>query len=235
MAAERSLELEGVLAAGGAGVSGLLGLLLAMEAGVPVPVPSDLAMLLLGERVSAGALPLWTALVALELVAVAGTAALFLAARGPGRALLARVGPRVGLTGPRLRRASALLERRGWPALATGRTTPGLRTVTVVAAASSGVPAGRALPALVLGSSVFLQAHLALGYALGPAARELLERARLPVLVAALALLAAAALLLRRRRGAGRALAEGACPLCLAAGTLGTRPRPAPSAERAGR
>jgi membrane protein DedA with SNARE-associated domain len=75
-----------------------------MEAGVPIPVPSDLMMLLLGERVSAGALPLWLAMVALELVALAGTAALFLAA------------------------------------------------------ASSGIRVGRALPALVLGSSVFPQA-----------------------------------------------------------------------------
>ena len=48
-------------------------------------------MLLLGERVSAGALPLGLAALALELVALAGTAALFLAARGPGRALLTRV------------------------------------------------------------------------------------------------------------------------------------------------
>jgi membrane protein DedA with SNARE-associated domain len=75
MAGER--HLEEVLAAGG-GVPGLLGLLLAMEAGVPVPIPSDLVMLL-GERVSAGALSLWVAILALELVALAGTAALFLA------------------------------------------------------------------------------------------------------------------------------------------------------------
>jgi membrane protein DedA with SNARE-associated domain len=229
MAGERSLE--GVLAGAGsgAGVPGLLGLLVAMEAGVPIPVPSDLVMLLLGERVSAGALPLWLAAVALELVALAGTGALFLAARGPGRALLGRVGPRLGLTAPRLARATELLERRGWPALATGRTTPGLRTVTVVAAASSGIRAGRALPALVLGSSVFLQAHLLLGYLLGPAARELLEQARLPVLaVVAVALLAAVVLLVRRRRGVTPMLAEGTCPACVTAGLLADRAHPVP-------
>jgi membrane protein DedA with SNARE-associated domain len=229
MAAERSVP--GVLAAAGsgAGVPGLLGLLLVMEAGVPIPVPSDLVMLLLGERVSAGALPLWLAVAALEVVAVAGCGALFLTARGPGRALLVRVGPRLGLTAPRLHRATGLLERRGWPAMATGRTTPGLRTVTVVAAASSGVRAGRALPALVLGSSLFLQAHLLLGYALGPAARELLERARLPVMAVAAVVLVAVAVLLvrRRRRGAAPVLAEGICPACLAAGLLAGASRPA--------
>ena len=94
--------------------------------------------------------------------------------------------------------------------------------MTVVAAASSGVRAGRALPALVLGSSLFLQAHLLLGYALGPAARELLEQARLPVLAAAAIVLAATATLLlrRRRRRVTRVLAEGACPACLALGLV---------------
>jgi membrane protein DedA with SNARE-associated domain len=47
--------------------------------------------MLLGELVPDGAMPLWLAMVALELVALAGTAALFLAARGPGRALLSRL------------------------------------------------------------------------------------------------------------------------------------------------
>ena len=139
MAGER--WVAGVLAGAGsgAGAPGLLGLLLAMEAGIPIPVPSDLVMLLLGERVSAGALPLWLAALA-----------------------------------------------------------------------------------LVLGSSLFLPAHMVLGYALGPAARELLEQARLPVLaVAAIVLAATATLLLRRRRPrVTRVLAEGACPACLALGLV---------------
>jgi len=52
----------------------------------------------------------------------------------------------------------------------------------------------------VLGSSLFVQAHLLLGYLLGPAAREVLEQGRLPVLAAAVV------------------LADGACPACLALG-----------------
>jgi membrane protein DedA with SNARE-associated domain len=236
MAGQRSLD--GVLAGAGAGagVPGLLGLLLVMEAGVPVPVPSDLVMLLLGERVSAGVLPLWVAVVALELVALAGTAALFLAARGPGRALLARIGPGRALlarAGARLGRGDAAVHRV-LPALIAGRTTPGLRTVTVVAAAGGGIRAGRALPALVLGSSLFLQAHLLLGYLLGPAARDLLERARLPVLVAAALVLAGVAVLVlrrRRRSRTARVLAEGACPACLALGLLGTAGQPASATD----
>jgi hypothetical protein len=40
----------------------------------------------------------------------------------------------------------------------------------VIAAAVSGLSARRALPALILGSSVFLQVHLVLGLLLGPLA-----------------------------------------------------------------
>jgi membrane protein DedA with SNARE-associated domain len=219
----------GVVAAGigGVGVPGLLGLLLVMEAGVPVPIPADLVMLVVGERVAAGALPLWLAVLALELVAIVGTSATFLLARGPARALLARLGPRVALTAARLDRAAALFERRGRLALATGRSTPGLRTVTVVAAASAGLRPLLALPALILGSTVFLQAHLVLGAVAGSTARRLLGEAlgglRLAAgLALAVALVALAVWLLRRRGHSvpGQVVVEGCCPVCLLAGGL---------------
>ena len=232
MAGGRALAGVAAGAGSGAGVPGLLVLLVVMEAGVPVPVPSDLVMLLLGERVSAGALPLWLAMVLLELVALAGTAALFLAARGPGRALIARFGPgRALLAKVESRFGSPSGSGAGLPALVTGRTTPGLRTVTVVAAAGSGIRAGRALAALVLGSSLFLPAHLLLGYLLGPAAREVLEEARLPVLVAAGVVLLAVAVIVvarRRRSRVARVLSEGACPACLALGLGRTLERASP-------
>jgi hypothetical protein len=59
----------------------------------------------------------------------------------------------------------------------------------------------------------------------------------MPVLVAAaVALAAVVVLLLRGRRGrATRVLAEGACPVCLAAGLLGGAGRPAPAADAPGR
>ena len=52
--------------AGVAGLSGMLALvlLLPMEAGVPIPVPADLLMFAVGERVAAGKFPLWLAVVA---------------------------------------------------------------------------------------------------------------------------------------------------------------------------
>jgi membrane protein DedA with SNARE-associated domain len=203
----------------GFGVPALFVGLVVIEAGVPLPVPGDVLMLLVGERAAAHALPLWLAVAGLEVVVIAGTAALFFAVRGPAQGVVARFGPRLGITRERLARASVVVERRGQAAVAVGRATPGLRTLTVLATALSSLPARRAIPLLVLGGSVFIQLHLVLGFYLGPLAESAFKRAEAPAL-AVLALLVVAAVvfwLIRRGRRAGaQAWTEATCPACLA-------------------
>jgi membrane protein DedA with SNARE-associated domain len=197
-----------------------------MQAGIPIPLPFDLVLLFVGERAAAGAIRLWLAVIALEVVALVGTAALFLACRGPGNALITRLGPRVGLTRERMTRATAVIERRGRPALAIGRGMPGLRTATCVAAGASGCVRGAPSPRSLLGSSVFLQLHLFLGYILGQAAGELIETATGPAIVVLVGLVVVAAIFWvarRGRRGGAQALTEAACPLCLVLGAAGER------------
>lgn len=230
MTTKAALVRQGLLGAGtrvgSGGVPFALALLAFMEAGIPIPIPADLVMLFIGERVSAGAFPLWAALVALECVAVVGTTALFLAIRGPGKKLLDRFGPRMGVTRDRLERSRRLLERRGTGVTALGRSTPGLRTVTVVAAAGSGLEVRRALPALLLGSTIFVQGHFLLGLLLGPAARAAYERLGALTLVALVVFVAAGIVFWVKRRGqrAGSAAwAEASCPACLAIGALTAR------------
>ena len=209
-----------------AGLSGSLALvlLLPMEAGVPIPVPADLVMFTVGERVAAGKFPLWLAVTSFEVIAVLGTTALFVACRGPAQRIIARFGPRLGLTEARLRRAAAFAETRGRPGLALGRGTPGLRTLTVIAAAVSGLNARRALPALIVGSSVFLQLHLVLGLLLGPLADRAFDQAKGPALIA-LAVLAAGTVVFWRVRRRNRAAApaawmEASCPACIGVSLL---------------
>src|SRR5215469_14111900 len=211
-----------------AGLSGSLALvlLLPMEAGVPIPVPADLVMFTVGERVGAGKFPLWLAVTGFEVIAVAGTAALFLACRGPAQRAIATFGPRLGLTTARLSRATTLAEARGRPGLAVGRATPGLRTLTVIAAAVSGLSARRALPALIIGSSVFLQVHLVLGLLLGPLADRAFDQAKGPALAAAAVLAAATVafwLIRRRRRDTSAAWTEASCPVCVGVALLSDR------------
>src|SRR5215831_12586561 len=191
--------------AGAAGLSGwvALVLLLPMEAGVPIPIPADLVMFTVGERVAAGAFPLWLAVAGFEVVSIIGTTVLFLACRGPAHRLVTRFGPRIGLSRARVSRGAAMVERRGRSALAIGRGTPGLRTVTVLAAAASGLGWRRALPALILGSSVFLQLLLVLGLLVAGA--FVFWRVR------------------RGRRGGAEAWAEAACPVCVGLAIISDR------------
>jgi membrane-associated protein len=238
---------------GAAGVGGLaaLILLLPMEAGVPIPLPADLVMFTVGQQVAAGRFPLWLAVAGFEAIAVLGTTALFLVSRGPAHRLIARFGPRLGLTQARLGRATALAEARGRPGLAAGRALPGLRTLTVIAAGASGLAGRRALPALILGSSVFLQVHLVLGLLLGPLASQAFDQAKLPALAAAAALAVAALIFWRTRRqratqptltAAPAAWREATCPACIAVTLLADRvpalagltaPNPSPTGEPA--
>lgn len=203
-------------------IAAAFGILALTESGVPIPVPGDLVMLFVGERASAGQPSLLVAMLALELITLVATTALFVAARGPARAAIAKLGPRIGLTEERMARLGNLVEKKS--ALAIGRMTPGTRTVTVVVAATAPSPWRSTLPPLLIGSTIFVQGHVLLGYALGPLAREALEAARGPMLIVlGVLVLAAIAVWIKRRRGRGaaQAFSEAACPACLAVSGLG--------------
>ena len=127
------------MTAGAAGLGGLaaLALLLPMEAGVPIPLPADLVMLTVGERVAAGTFPLWLAMTGFEVISVLGTTALFLACRGPAHLVIARFGPRLGLTQARVRRGAGFIEARGLRSLGRGGL-PGLRRLELARRADAG-------------------------------------------------------------------------------------------------
>jgi hypothetical protein len=84
----------------------------------------------------------------------------------------------------------------------------------------------RALPALFLGSSVFLQFHLVLGLLLGPLAVRAFNQAKGPALAAVAVLAVATVLYWRRRRrknAAPTAWMEATCPACLGVSLLAGR------------
>ena len=98
----------------------------------------------------------------------------------------------------------------------------------MVAGAGTGLSPRKALPPLVIGSSVFLQLHLFLGYFLGSAARSALRSATGPTLAVAGALLlgAAAFWFVRRGRRAGTAgVMEAACPACIVLALASEHPK----------
>ena len=149
-------------------------LLLVEEAGVPIPIPGDFGMVLLGAQARQGRFPIWAPVLVLEAATVAGGLFLYGVSRWAGRPLVQRFGRPLRLTSERLDRAEQQLERHGAPGVAVARLVPGLRIVTAIACGVLGVPTRVFLPGLVVGSLCYVIAYVLLGYFAGPAVAQVL-------------------------------------------------------------
>lgn len=155
--------------------------LLIEEAGVPVPIPGDFLMLLLGVRARSGSIALWQAILAMEAATVIGATVLYFVARKAGRGLVYRYGPVVRLTPERLDRTERWLHRHGIAAVFLGRLIPGLRIVTAVACGVFHVPPWQFLPAMSGGALLYIVVYTLVGYIFGPPVLGFLDRLHLPL------------------------------------------------------
>lgn len=217
----------------------LFAVMLLKEAGVPLPVPSDVIMLGAAARAAAGQESVLAVIVTLEAAMLLGGTAQYLLARGPGQGLVRRYGRYVGLTPPRLERAAQTLRQGGRLAVGIGMATPGLRAVTITASGLANVAFVPFFVGLVAGDTLFLLAHILIGYAGGAGLKALAQgqhRAVGPLLLlvaVALVVIGLVGWLLLRRRAArgeqpslatmAQAWEEGSCPLCLTLGALQAR------------
>ncbi|MBM2810749.1 MAG: associated Golgi protein [Chloroflexi bacterium] len=210
------------------GLIAIFTVMLLKEAGLPVPVPSDLIMITAGVQAATGAFSLWQLGVALLVAIFVGGTIQYFLARNLGRQAIYRVGRLVGLTAARLDGAIGRLQRRGPVAIFVGLNLPGARAGIVVAAGLARLAYAVFAPWMVAGSAVFYGWHIALGYLVGPSATTLLESVHLPIVpvIAALAVVGLGGWLVLRRRRSDIAesstldslysWSEAACPACLA-------------------
>jgi membrane protein DedA with SNARE-associated domain len=188
------------------------------ELGIPSPIPSDLLMLLAGIGVRQGTYPWWLVLLVQEVATLLGTTGLYLFTRRVGRSVVERYGWLIHLGPATLARAETALQRSGWRAVLLGRLIPGLRIVTPLAAGIGGVPLRQFLPAVALGALLYIGAFDLLGYAVGPTAVNLFERAALPTgALFTLVGLALTVFLLRNAKRALPTLARGGAGAAVAA------------------
>ncbi len=139
------------------------------EIGIPMPIPTDILIVLAGIE-SAGHVPrlvFW--FFALSCASATGASGLYLITRWGGRPLVERFGRYVHLGPEQLARGERLLQRRGWFGIASGRAIPGLRYATVIVCGILKVPYLRFLTAHIVGSSLYIATFLGLGATFGPA------------------------------------------------------------------
>ena len=169
--------------------------LLIEEAGVPVPVPGDVLMLVLGDharfgtdvvvvlfgqQLRFGTIQLWQAVAATWLGTMIGSSVLYWVSRMAGRGLVYRYGRFIRLTPERLDTTEQWLKKHGSRAVFLGRLVPGLRIVTAVACGVFEVPFIAFFPAMSLGALLYILVYTLLGYFLGQPVLSLLEKVHIP-------------------------------------------------------
>jgi membrane protein DedA with SNARE-associated domain len=169
-------------------------LLFLKAAGLPLPVPGDLLMVLIGGALSQAGAPLWTAWIAFSAATFGGAMVLYTLVRRFGHRYVSNYGHYVGLTAARVAQAEDQIRRRGWRAVMIGRMLPGVRLATAVAAATFGVRAWTFACAAGVAAMVEAGVCLLVGAAVGPSIAERFETARLPLSELVLALIVAVAI-----------------------------------------
>jgi membrane-associated protein len=154
--------------------------LLIEEGGVPVPVPGDVLMLVLGVHAREGTVQLWQAIAVTWAGTMIGSSTLYFISRMAGRSLVYRYGWVIRLTPERLDQAEQWLKQHGSRAVFLGRLVPGLRIVTAVACGVFEVPFRVFFPAMSLGALLYIMVYTLLGYFLGPPVLRLLEAVHIP-------------------------------------------------------
>ena len=229
------------------GLTAIFAVMLIKSIGVPIPIPSDVIMLVAAAGAVQGRFVLWQAFAAILIALVAGGIVQYALARGPGREFIYRNGRFIGLSPERLDAASALAKRSGLFGISLMVLLPGVRAAAVAACGLAALPSRLFVPALLIGSTLFLGLHFFLGYA-GGTLLQMLARpvSAVTVAIAAVLLLAIGFVIwfeIRRHRSAPgednstAAVAADAfanwhdatCPACLALGAverLGMRDMP---------
>jgi len=138
------------------------------ESGVPMPVPSEVSVGYLGQRLNANPLALVATWIGLTLMIVLGSTNLFAASRrfGP-RLVRGRLGAALHLTPSGIARAQRWFHRWGPLAIGCSRYVPGLRWGMAVACGTLGVRYCTFWLSTAISASVWAGGLLALGVTMG--------------------------------------------------------------------
>lgn len=142
-------------------------LMLVEEAGIPLPLPNEVALMYVGYLSSQGHLDPNLAGLAATAGAAGGSAILYTLALRGGRRLIHRFGRFIHVTDARIDQAERWVQRYGMVSIPIARLTPGLRIATTIVAGVLRVPYRVVIVSVVGVSLVWSFFWIHLGRALG--------------------------------------------------------------------
>lgn len=137
------------------------------EAGLPLPLPNEVALMYVGYLAYQGRLDANLAGLVATLGATCGSALLYLIARRGGRPLIHRFGRLIHVTEERLNQAERVVAKWGPISIPIARLTPGLRIATTIVAGVLNVSYKVVLVSVIGVSLVWSYFWVHLGRALG--------------------------------------------------------------------
>src|SRR2546430_9285590 len=140
------------------------------ESGIPMPVPSEVSLGYLGQRLGSNPLALFATWLGLTTLIVLGSTNLFVASRKLGpRLISSHIGMALHLTPSRLRRAQSWIRRWGPLAIGVSRYVPGLRWAMAVACGTLGVGYRTFWCSTAVSAAIWAGVMLTLGVTVGDA------------------------------------------------------------------
>ncbi len=141
----------------------LFALLFAEEAGIPLPAPGDTVILLAGAQVDKGEASLFVVVLFVVLATLLGSSILYWISRLGGMPVVLRVCQFLHIKEDRLDKPGAWIRRHRGVAIVFGRLTPGLRTVTTIAAGVFQVNYGAFLAYTAVSATIWALIYVRLG------------------------------------------------------------------------
>ena len=186
----------------------LLVFLLIEEAGIPLPAPGDTIILLAGAQVSRGEASIVIVVLLVVTATLLGSSALYWISRLGGMPVLVRVCQTLRIKPERIDRTGDWVRRHRGVAIVFGRLTPGLRTVTSIAAGLFQVNYGAFLIYTAISATIWAFLYILVGAIVHTFYRTVAAYLFRPSVLGVLLLsfvIAAAVVAIRRRRAAMRA------------------------------
>ncbi len=137
------------------------------EAGIPLPLPGDLAIVIMGVQVSIGKASPIPVVMVTAASATAGASILYWISRYLGTRIVEKYGRILRLTPERQQWVERMFARHGAAVIIVGRLIPGIRIAVAVAAGVAKVRFSRFVTFTAISATIWGTIYMSIGWAIG--------------------------------------------------------------------